>query len=76
MKINSQKFWPTPGVDALAPAQSIVLKKGSKYDKRPEDIKELETSRSKKNLHISECPPIEKPPSVSSAKSKSKNSQN
>lgn len=62
-----QKFWPTPGADALAITPSTTSKKISKYDKRPEDIKESDTSRSKKNLCISECPPIEKPSSTSTS---------
>lgn len=35
-----------------------VKKKFSKYEKRPEDIKNAESNRSKKDLQIYECPPI------------------
>lgn len=54
-----QKYWPKPNADPLNVASiENVKKKLSRYEKRPEDIKNADTNRSKKDLHIFECPPI------------------
>lgn len=54
-----QKYWPKANADPLKTLlTSNATKKPLKYEKRPEDIKRLETNRSNKDVHICECPPI------------------
>lgn len=50
----SQKYWPKSNVDPLNVPAIENVKKLSKYDRRPEDIKNL----SRKTLQIFECPSI------------------
>lgn len=50
-----QKYWPKPDADPLKVTALASGEKLSKYSKQPEDIKRLETNRSKDN-HIFECP--------------------
>lgn len=55
-----QKYWPQPNSDPLNVSSiETVKKKFSKYEKRPEHIKQqMQSDRSKKDLQIFECPPI------------------
>lgn len=66
----SQKYWPKANVDPLNVPAIENVKKLSKYDRRPEDIKNL----SRKTLQIFECPSIS--PNDAPKTNDSKNSSN
>lgn len=50
-----QEFWPKTDVKPFG-SLHLSTKKASKYERKPEDIKQLESSRSNKSVYISECP--------------------
>lgn len=55
-----KKYWPKEDNNPLDVSSKKILnpKKDNPYEKKPEHIIELETSRSNKEVHISECPAV------------------
>lgn len=50
------KFWPKNSSKPFAALKADKSKPKSKYEYRPENISEIQSSRSNKSLQISECP--------------------